>query len=63
MTIRETQRVMISRAVQRTLVGFHSSKEGVRSGQPSVLIGHRALENQVSRTSGSWEYGDSIRKQ
>ena len=30
------------------------SGKSLGSGQPSVLIGQRAEENQVSRTSGSW---------
>src|SRR5580698_6614492 len=53
MTILATQRVMMSLPVKRTLVGYHFAKSGVWSGQPSVLWGQRALENQVSRTSSS----------
>src|SRR5258706_1657512 len=60
MTMRVTQRVMISRAVTRSVVGFQvfnadlgfEISEG--SGQPRVERGQRPLENQVSRTSGSW---------
>ncbi len=64
--IRETHSVMISRAVVSTLVGLNAGSSDSKSsmpelslaadasGQPMVLSGQRALENQVSRTSGSW---------
>ena len=51
--MRATQSVMMSRPVSRTLVGYHLRRSAVSSGQPSVLCGQRAEENQVSRTSGS----------
>ena len=53
-TIRATQSVMMSRAVERTLVGIDTSPaRASRSGQPRVECGQRAELNQVSRTSGS----------
>src|SRR3990172_5692105 len=52
--MRATQKKMISKEVTSVLVGYHFLKAGVFSGQPSVEKGQRALENQVSRTSGSW---------
>src|SRR5579884_2056204 len=52
-TIRATHNVMMSRAVVRTLVGYHLARSAVGSGQPSVLCGHNAELNHVSRTSGS----------
>src|ERR687898_2364831 len=45
---------MTSRAVERRSVGKKYDKSSASSsGQPSVAIGHRLLENQVSNTSGS----------
>ena len=53
-TIRATQRKMISRAVERTSVGKKALKVSASvSGQPSVANGHSAELNQVSRTSVS----------
>ena len=52
-TIRATHSVMMSRPVSSTDVGYHFAKSAVAAGQPSVLCGHSALLNQVSRTSGS----------
>src|ERR1051326_3792754 len=66
-TIRETQSVMISRAVHRTEVGFQVCNANLRSeisdssGHPSVESGHRPEENQVSRTSGSCSNPSSAR--
>ncbi len=66
MVMRETHSVMISRAVVSTEVGLNAARSdsksaipdeslaAVASGQPIVLSGQRAEENQVSRTSGSW---------
>ena len=53
-TIRATQRKMMSRAVTSTSVGYQARSSGVSSGQPSVANGHRAELNQVSSTSSSW---------
>ncbi len=58
-TIRLTQSVMISRAVESTDVGLNESSRPIVSGwssghgQPIVDIGQRPDENQVSRTSSS----------
>ena len=41
------------RPVTRTEVGKYFCSSGVGSGQPSVPMGQRPEENQVSRTSGS----------
>ena len=49
--IRATQRLMMSRAVESTLPGYHVRSSGVSSGQPSVANGHSADENHVSSTS------------
>src|SRR4051794_29603502 len=51
--IRAHQRLMISRAVELTWVGWNVRRSSVSSGQPSVANGHSADENQVSSTSGS----------
>src|SRR6185503_11721726 len=60
-TIRATHSVMMSRLVISVLVGYQYANSGVRSGQPSVLCGQRAEENQVSRTSGScWKPAPSM---
>ena len=58
-TMRLTQSVMISRAVERTALGFHFSRRPAMSkragsGQPSVESGQSAELNQVSSTSSSW---------
>ena len=53
-TIRATQRKMISRAVVRKLGRVEGRQQRVvRSGQPSVANGHSAELNQVSSTSVS----------
>src|SRR4051812_18236680 len=52
-TIRATHSVIMSRLVISTLVGYQYFSASVCSGQPSVLCGQRAEENQVSRTSSS----------
>ena len=63
MTMRATQKKMMSKPVTSTLVGRKSSKPRSRiasaSGQPSVLKGHSADENQVSSTSLSWRSATS----
>ena len=43
----------MSRAVERTSVGYHARSSGVSSGQPRVANGHSAELNQVSSTSSS----------
>ena len=54
MTMRATQRKMMSRAVESTSVGKKALSSGASvSGQPSVANGHSAELNQVSRTSDS----------
>ena len=52
-TIRATHKVIMSRPVINTLVGYHLRKSSVSSGHPSVLCGQSADENHVSSTSGS----------
>src|SRR5215216_4362152 len=52
-TIRATQRKMMSRAVESTSVGWNARSCSVPSGQPSVANGQSPDENQVSSTSGS----------
>ena len=44
---------MMSYPVTKTLFGKYLSSNSLLSGQPSVENGHKALENQVSKTSGS----------
>ena len=53
MIIRATHRKMMSRPVTSASVGYKARSCGVSTGHPSVANGHRALENQVSSTSGS----------
>src|SRR3990167_3821632 len=52
-TIRETQKKMISNPVIKTLVGKNVLSLSVFCGQPNVENGHNAEENQVSNTSSS----------
>ncbi len=54
MIIRATQKKMMSKPVIRVEVGKYLRIASVSSGQPSVPMGQRPEENQVSRTSGSW---------
>ena len=53
MTIRATQRMMMSRRSRARRSGTSARAPASRSGQPSVANGHSADENQVSRTSSS----------
>ena len=55
--IRATQKKMMSNPVTRIEVGKYFANSGVCSGQPSVPIGQRPEENQVSSTSGSRQIG------
>jgi hypothetical protein len=55
--IRATQKNRMSCPVTSTEVGKYFCSSGVGSGQPSVPIGQRPEENQVSRTSGSRQTG------
>src|SRR5690606_7422900 len=51
--IRATQRLMMSRAVQSTPVGWKWRRSAVSSGQPSVAWSHMPELNHVSSTSSS----------
>ncbi|MNN67220.1 hypothetical protein D3C81_1828440 [compost metagenome] len=53
MTMRATQKKIISKPVTSTDDGRKVLKSGVSSGQPSVEKGTSADENQVSSTSSS----------
>ena len=53
-TIRATQKKMMSKPVTSTEVGRKVLSSLVSCGQPSVENGHNAEENQVSSTSSSW---------
>ncbi len=53
MIIRATQKKMMSKPVTSTAEGRKASRSRVFSGQPSVVNGTRAEENQVSSTSSS----------
>ena len=63
MIIRATQKKMMSKPVTSALEGRNSSNPrsamAASSGQPRVLNGHSAEENQVSSTSLSWRSGTS----
>src|SRR5437764_8998083 len=53
MTMRTTQKKMMSKPVTRTELGRNVSSSGVFSGQPSVEWHQSAEENHVSSTSSS----------
>src|SRR5690606_10416214 len=53
MTIRATQKKMMSNPVTSTEPGKKALSSGVSCGQPSVENGHSAEENHVSSTSSS----------
>jgi hypothetical protein len=53
MTIRATQKKMMSKPVTSTDEGRKALRSGVSSGQPRVENGTSADENQVSSTSAS----------
>ena len=52
--MRATQKKRMSKAGHQHVGGVEEASSGVWSGQPMVEKGHRAEENQVSRTSVSW---------
>ncbi len=56
-TIRATQKKMMSKPVTKTLVGWKVLSSGVCAGQPRVEKVHSPEENQVSSTSSSWRSG------
>src|SRR3989344_9128021 len=55
--ILDTQRFIMSLAVESTWVGEKFFISAVFLGQPSVAKGHKADENQVSKTSFSFSKG------
>ena len=55
--IRATQKKMMSKPVTSVEVGKYLRSASVSSGQPSVPMGQRPEENQVSSTSGSRQTG------
>lgn len=52
-TMRATQKKMMSKPVTSTEDGMNNFRSGVSSGQPKVEKGTSAEENQVSSTSSS----------
>src|SRR5690625_6735134 len=60
MIMRATQKKIISKPVTKTLEGRYFCRSAVVSGQPMVVNGTSAEENQVSSTSSSRVSGPSM---